>query len=71
MPKSIRSPANKLSKEKSHCCSIRFLQKHSLVNPLNLESDQYLISPYNNTAELLIKTVRIKEMITNLRSFDC
>ena len=45
-------------------------KKHSLVHPLNLESDQYLISPYNNTAELLIKTVRIKEMITNLRGFD-
>ena len=42
-----------------------------VFNPLNPGSDQYLISPYNNTAESFIKTMRIRQMITNLRSFDC
>ena len=34
-------------------------------------SDQHLISPNNNTSESFVKIMRIKEMITNLRSFDC
>ena len=38
---------------------------------LNPVSDQHLISPNNNTSESFIKIMRIKEMITNLRSFDC
>ena len=40
-------------------------------NPLNPGSDQYLISPHKNTAESFIKIMRIRQMITNLRSFDC
>ena len=32
--------------------------------------DQHLISPYNNTAELFIKIMRIKKMIANLRICD-
>ena len=40
-------------------------------NPLNPGNDQYLISPYNNTPESFIKIMRIRQMITNLRSFDC
>ena len=42
-----------------------------VFNPLNSGSDQYLISPYKNTAESFIKTMRIRQMITNLRTFDC
>ena len=38
---------------------------------LNPVSDQHIISPNNNTSESFIKIMRIKEMITNLRSFDC
>ena len=30
-----------------------------LNNPSNLENDQHLISPYNNTAESFIKIMRI------------
>ena len=39
--------------------------------PLNPLSDQYLISPYGNTAASFIKIMWKKEMISNLRSFDC
>ena len=38
-------------------------------NPFNPKSNKHLISPYRNTAESFIKVMRIKEMITNLRSF--
>ena len=38
----------------------------TLVKPLNPESDQYLISPYNNTAKSFIKIIRIKEIISRL-----
>ena len=41
------------------------------LNPLNPKSDQYLISPYSNTAEPFIKNMRVKEMITKLKNFDC
>ena len=41
------------------------------VNPFNPKSDQHLISPYNNVAESFIKILRKKEVIANLRSFDC
>ena len=34
-------------------------------------SDQHLISPYSKTTVLFIKIMRIKEMVANLRSFDC
>ena len=44
---------------------------YPLVDPINTKSDQHLISPYSDTAESLIKIIRIKEMITNLRNFDC
>ena len=33
--------------------------------------DQRLISPYSNAAESVIEITGIKEMITNLRNFDC
>ena len=39
------------------------------MNPLNPKSDQNLISPYNITPESHNKVMRIKEMITNERSF--
>ena len=38
-------------------------------NPFNSKSNKHLISPNRNTAESFIKVMRIKEMITNLRSF--
>ena len=38
------------------------------LNPLTPKSDQYLNSPYNITPESHIKVMRIKEMVTNLRS---
>ena len=40
----------------------------SWIIPLTLEGDQLLISPYNITPESDIKVMRIKEMITNLKS---
>ena len=43
----------------------------SKVTLQTLKSDQHLISPYSYTAESFIKIMRIKEMIANLRSFDC
>ena len=39
------------------------------INSLNPKSDQHLISPNNITPESHIKVMRIKEMITNQRSF--
>ena len=51
--------------------SVVFYVDICVFNPLNPGSDQYLISPYNNTAESFIKIMRIRQMITNLRSFDC
>ena len=39
------------------------------VNPLILESDQHLISPFNLTHESNIKVMRIKEMIINWRTY--
>ena len=42
-----------------------------MVNPLNPESDQHLISPYSNMAETFIKITRMKEMIATVRIFDC
>lgn len=38
------------------------------LNLLMPKSDQHLFSPNNITAELYIKVLRIKEMITNWRS---
>ena len=38
----------------------------AFVNPSDPNSDQHVISPYNNTSETFTKIVRIKEMITNL-----
>ena len=43
----------------------------SSLNSLNPKRDQYLISPYSNTAKSFIKIKRIKEMIANRRSFAC
>ena len=44
--------------------------KYTLLKPLNPRCDQYVISPYMNTSQSFIKMERLKEMITNLRSFD-
>ena len=41
------------------------------LNPFNPKSDENLISPCSHTAESFIKIMRIKEMIINLRGFDC
>ena len=48
--------------------SIQTKYLHS-INSLNPKSDQHLISLNNITPELHIKVMRIKEMITNQRSF--
>ena len=57
-----------------HCWNIStedlLFHVHSAsFNPFNPKSNKHLISPYRNTAESFIKVMRIKEMITNLRSF--
>ena len=39
------------------------------MNPLNPESDQHLISPYNISPESNTKVIRMKEMITNKKVF--
>ena len=52
-------------------CFWSWLLSFCPCDTLNPASDQHLISPYNNTSESFIKIMRIKEMITNLRSFDC
>ena len=49
----------------------QFLQCLFISNPFYPKSDQQLISPYSNTAESFIKITGIKEMITNLKGFDC
>ena len=41
------------------------------LNPLNHESDLNIISPSNNNAEANVKTIRVKEMITNSRKLNC
>ena len=41
------------------------------LNSLNPKSDQHPNFPYSNTAESFIIIMRIKEMIANLRCFDC
>ena len=46
-------------------------KKKAHTNPLNPKSDQHLISSYSNTSELIIKIMRIKEIIANLGCFDC
>ena len=51
--------------------SVVFYVDVCVFNPLNPGGDQYLISPYNNTAESFIKIMRIRQMITNLRTCDC
>ena len=40
-----------------------------LINPFTPKSDQHPKSPYNITPKSHIKAMRIKEMITNQRSF--
>ena len=42
--------------------SVQFQMRLNLLNP---KSDQHVISPYSNTA------MRRKEMIANLKSYDC
>ena len=48
-----------------------FKISESPFNSLNPESDQHLISPYSYMAESFIEIMRIKQMITTQRSFDC
>lgn len=38
---------------------------------LSTLSEQHLISPYRNTAKSFINIMGIKEIFSNLRSFDC
>ena len=40
------------------------------IELFNPESDQRVISPHNNTAELFMKIMRIREMVTNLKRFS-
>ena len=40
-----------------------------LINPFTPKSDQHLKSPYNITPKSHIKAIRIKEMVSNQRSF--
>ena len=42
----------------------------TLINPLNPESDQHLISPYSDHAESFSEVREIKGMISNPRSFS-
>ena len=51
-------------------CFWSWLLSFCPCDTLNPVSDQHLISPNNNTSASFIKIMRIKEMITNLRSFD-
>ena len=41
------------------------------VKGLSTKSDQHPISPSSNAAESFIKIMRLKKMITKLRSFHC
>ena len=51
-------------------CSCTVQTGEAFLTPLNLKNDQYLISPYSNTTESFIEVMRIKDMITKLRSFN-
>ena len=48
-----------------------FPRRLFLLNSLNPKSDQHLMSPYRRTAESQIRIMRMKEMITDLKSYDC
>ena len=48
---------------------MNYLLNSQDINSLNPESDYYGISPYNITPESHVKILRIKEMITDKRSF--
>ena len=48
---------------------MNYLLNSQGINSLNPESDNYGISPYNITPESHVKIMRIKEMITDERSF--
>ena len=50
---------------------VELMNTCAIANPSNPKSDEHLISPYSNIAEPFIKMMRIKEMIANLRGFDC
>ena len=60
-------PLNRRIKKLSDAFKI----SESPFNPLNPESDQHLISPYSYMAESFIEIMRIKQMITTQRNFDC
>ena len=47
------------------------LLPRKIINLLNPMNDQHPISPFRNIAESFIMFMRIKEMIANLRYFDC
>ena len=47
------------------------LLPRKIINPLNPMNDQHPISPFRNIAESFITFMRIKEMIADLRYFDC
>ena len=51
--------------------SIVFHVDICVFSSLNPGSDQHLVSPNNNTDESFIKIMRIRQMIINLRTFDC
>ena len=48
---------------------MNYLLNSQDINSLNPESDYYGISPYNITPESHVKILKIKEMITDERSF--
>ena len=50
-----------------HGCRKQFL--NIFISPFKPKSDQRQISPYNIILESHVKVMRIKEMITNERSF--
>ena len=59
---------------------VTFTEDHNLggrlicgkrINPLTPKSDWHLFSPYNINIESHINVMRIKEIITNLRTLDC
>ena len=54
--------------DKYYHLSFNFSFAYDWFTLLSPKSDQYSISPYNITPELLSKAMRVKEMINKLRS---
>ena len=61
----------RLSLEFENCSFCVNLLSTMYLDVVNEHFDQHLISLHIATAESFIKIVRLKEMIANLRSFDC